>query len=207
MAAEIRSTFRSGAEIAGGGGRLSRCRYLRACIDESLRISPPVPSTLWREAAPDAVQSQQQQPLVIDGHVIPPGTQVGVNIYSLHHKEEYFPQPFRFLPERWMGGGETGLATSEALSPFSFGPRGCAGKAMAYLETSLVLAKTLWYFDFEEAAPPPRERGSGARSGFALDAGEFPIYDLFAASHDGPRLIFRPRGNYYEDLVSDGKLT
>jgi cytochrome P450 len=192
LATEIRSTFGSGAEICAGS-RLSGCRYLRACIDEALRMSPPVPSTLWREAVPDG----QSEPLVIDGHVIPPGTQVGVNIYSLHHNERYFPEPFKFLPDRWLDGKETMLATHDALAPFSIGSRGCAGKAMAYLETSLVLAKTLWYFDFETEL---HKKESEKASGFTYRAGEFPIYDLFAANHDGPRLAFRPRGSYCKEL-------
>jgi cytochrome P450 len=37
----------------------------------------------------------------------------------------------------------------DAFSPFSIGPRGCAGKAMAYLEMGLVLVKTFWYLNFE----------------------------------------------------------
>ncbi|KAI1127898.1 cytochrome P450 [Nemania abortiva] len=192
LAAEIRSTFSSGAEICAGS-RLTGCRYLRACIDESLRMSPPVPTTLWREAAP-VVPSE---PLIVDGHVVPPGTQIGVNIYSLHHNEKYFPEPFTFMPDRWLDGKETRLASSNAFVPFSVGLRGCAGKAMAYLEVSLVLAKTLWYFDFE-AARDTRE--SSTSSGLAYSAGEFPIYDIFAASHDGPRLFFRPRGTYCEEL-------
>ncbi|KAI0476374.1 cytochrome P450 [Xylariaceae sp. FL0804] len=197
LAAEIRSTFNSGREITGGA-RLSGCRYLRACIDESLRMSPPVPSTLWREAIPD----EQGRLLVVDGHVIPRGTQIGVNIYSLHHNEKYFPDSFRFLPERWMGGGaaEARLATHGALSPFSLGNRGCAGKAMAYLEISLVLAKTLWYYDFKTG---PNEANGEKRWGVVQNIREFPIYDLFAASHDGPWLSFLPRGNHYEDLFAD----
>ncbi|KAI0199420.1 cytochrome P450 [Astrocystis sublimbata] len=195
LAEEIRSTFSSGAEIRTGS-RLSGCRYLRACIDESLRMSPPVPTTLWREAAPS---ERSEQPLIIDGHVIPPGTQIGVNIYSLRHNKTYFPEPFRFFPDRWLEGKETGLANHDAFVPFSVGQRGCAGKAMAYLEMSLVLAKTLWYFDFEAA----RSKGdSDGLSGLVYSAGEFPIYDLFAASHDGPGLVFRPRDGYCEELRS-----
>ncbi|KAH9892040.1 cytochrome P450 [Xylariomycetidae sp. FL2044] len=127
---------------------------------------------LWREADPD-----EERPLVVDGQVIPPGTQVVLSIYSLYHNEQYFPEPFKFQPERWLGGGKrTSAASRDALALFSLGYRGCAGKAMAYLEVSLAIAKTL------------------CENGLVYEAGEFPIYDLFAASHDGPRLIFRPRG-------------
>ncbi|KAK7755652.1 hypothetical protein SLS62_002263 [Diatrype stigma] len=206
LAAEIRSTFNTGSEIRGGP-HLSGCRYLRACIDESLRMSPPVPGILWREAAVPATGDQQQrEPLIIDGQVIPHGTQIGVSIYSLHHNEAYFPDPFRFQPERWLEGRETAkrLATHDALAAFSIGSRGCAGKAMAYLETSLVLAMTLWYFDFEMAQDKSEKRRNGKITGVRYDEDEpgreFPIYDLFVAAHDGPVLVFRPRGNLYEEL-------
>ncbi|KAI1188380.1 hypothetical protein F5B17DRAFT_395720 [Nemania serpens] len=52
-------------------------------------MSPPVAGTLWRQQAVN--RGDEPVPLVIDGHIIPPGTQIGVN--SLHHKEQYFPRP------------------------------------------------------------------------------------------------------------------
>ncbi|XXG94150.1 hypothetical protein Hte_000402 [Hypoxylon texense] len=195
LAAEIRSTFSSGVEIRGGT-RLAGCRYLRACIDESMRMSPPVPTTLWREA----VHDDRQEPLIIDGQVIPPGTQVGVNIYSLHHNEKYFTNPFKFQPERWLDGGQKGLVNPDAFVPFSIGPRGCAGKAMADLETQLVLALTLWYFDFEMAPGYIERQSDKGRTGLTFAVGEFPAYEYFSAQHDGPELIFRPRGSFCEEL-------
>ena len=82
LAQEIRSKFQSGAEICGS--KLSTCQYLRACIDEAMRMSPPIPGTLWREQASD---DGGEKPIVIDGHVIPQGTYVGVSTYTLHHNE------------------------------------------------------------------------------------------------------------------------
>ncbi|KAI1868729.1 uncharacterized protein JN550_006304 [Neoarthrinium moseri] len=200
LATEIRTTFRSGREISGGS-RLSGCRYLRACIDEALRMSPPVPGILWREATPGI----KDKPLVIDDHVIPSGTQVGVSIYSLHHNEEYFPDPFEFQPEKWLVGTKSSRAAAQAaFTPFSIGSRGCAGKTMAYLEISLVLAKTLWYFNFQRTSSVcKKDLGSGisrVTQGLATE-NEFPIYDVFAASHDGPTLEFHPRDSLCDELT------
>ncbi|ROW10230.1 hypothetical protein VMCG_01962 [Cytospora schulzeri] len=175
LANEIRSTFASGSDIKAGP-QLSSCTYLRACIDESLRMSPPISTTLWREQDP-----KSSAPLVVDGHVIPRGTLIGVNAYALHHNEEKL--------------------ALDAFSAFSIGARACAGKPMAYLESSLVLARTLWYFDFE---PAPGGLGAvgggrmGARDG-RVRPGEFQVHDAFTARHDGPYLVFRPRG----DLVGE----
>jgi cytochrome P450 len=82
LATEIRSMFTSGSEISGP--KLAGCHYLRACIDEALRMSPPIPGTLWRQLAPEVDKSAQ---FVVDGHVIPRDTFVGVSVYSLHHNE------------------------------------------------------------------------------------------------------------------------
>ena len=198
LANEIRSSFGNSDEIRGGP-KLSGCRYLRACIDETLRISPPVTGTLWRELSPDAREGQQ--PFVIDGHVVPPHTQVGVCTYSLHHNEAYFPDPFVFRPERWLvDEGDDDEATSlnrmhAAFAPFSIGARGCAGKPMAYLEASLVIPKTLWHFDFEVAPGQDGKAGEGVAG--RMDGrgrpDEFQLYDTFGSRHEGPNLIFKLR--------------
>lgn len=192
LAAEIRSTFDSGKEISSGP-KLSSCRYLRACIDESLRMSPPVSGTLWRQRYADDTSSD---PLVVDGHVIPPGTHVGVNTYALHHEESYFPDSYKYKPERWIEADQdTRMRMNQAFSAFSIGPRGCAGKPIAYLEASLVVARALWYFDFSVA---PGE--SGKLGDDAANPGEFEIWDIFSSHQEGPNLVFQPRGDYWKDL-------
>ncbi|KAI1295899.1 cytochrome P450 [Xylaria venustula] len=178
---EIRSTFSSADEITSGA-RLSSCKYLRACIDESLRMNPPSLATLWREQSEDGGES-----MIIDGHVVPRGTQVGVNIYSLHHNEEYFPEPFSMY---------------DAFVPFLVGPRSCSGKAMVYQEVSLIIAKTLWYFDFELCSGALGNVGGGeAGNRQGRDrVGEFQMFDVFNSHHQGPNLIFKTRGGFYTDL-------
>lgn len=44
--------------------------------------------------------------LIVDGHIIPRGTLVGVNPYAVMHNEEYYPEPFVFWPERWLDEGD-----------------------------------------------------------------------------------------------------
>jgi cytochrome P450 len=199
---EIRTSFASAEQINGSG--LTACTYLRACIDESLRLSPPAPSILWRELVPG--EESSKTPFVVDGHVIPKGTIVGVSTYSLHHNDAYFPDPFSFNPERWLDtstfSSETKKLMREAFVPFSIGSRACAGKAMAYLETGLMLAMTIWYFDFKVARGSLGKVGGG-QAGFEKrrrNPGEFQLYDVFGASHDGPYLTFKPRGDFWKEL-------
>ncbi|XXG99714.1 hypothetical protein Hte_006055 [Hypoxylon texense] len=206
LASEIRSTFSSGREIKGGL-QLAGCRYLRACVDEALRMSPPISTTLWREQDRN---DNSNEPLVVDGQVIPRGTIVGVNLYALNHNEKYFPDPFVFQPERWIPADSTDTPESslsrklmyEAFVPFSVGPRGCAGKAMAYLEVSLTVAKSLWYFDFK-AAPGKLGEIGGGNAGETNGRGrpsEYQLYDIFTSRHEGPHLVFSPRGNLCSEL-------
>ncbi|KAI0967187.1 cytochrome P450 [Xylaria arbuscula] len=196
---EILSNFSNSSDIHGGP-HLSSCQYLRACIDEALRLSPPVNGTLWRELAAD---DDGSKPFVVDGHIIPKGVQVGVNIYTLHHNPEYFPDPYAFKPERWLSGDEAeNRRMKDAFAPFQIGYRGCAGKPMAYLEASLVIAKLFWYFNFESA---PGEAGQLGGGNVGDQTGrhrpdEFQMYDVFASAHNGPMLVFTPRGDHCEKL-------
>lgn len=159
-------------------------------------MNPPAGATLWRDI-PAATN-----PIVIDSHSIPPGTQVGVNTYTIHHNEEYFPEPFLFKPERWLT--EESRTTEEQLKlmhrafvPFSIGSRSCAGKSFAYAEASLLLAKTLWYFDFN-----PAEGDIGAAGG------RNPVFyteDQFGSRHWGPRLKFQLRSAVMAELYTENE--
>ncbi|OTB19780.1 hypothetical protein K445DRAFT_150069 [Daldinia sp. EC12] len=194
---EIRSTFTSAQDIKIGP-QFASCHYLRACINEALRMAPPVPGTLWRSQDPN-----DNQPLVIDGHVIPKGTLFGVSAYAIHHNEAYFPDPFKFKPERWLEGHTPASKLAhDAFAAFSVGSRSCPGKSMAYLESSLVLAKTLWYFDFEAAPDDLAGIGGGKEGGPSgrTRPGEFQLEDIFTAKHDGPYLVFRSRGEHWKDF-------
>lgn len=172
-------------------------------------MSPPFVGTFWREP-----YSSHEQ-FVVDGHVIPPGTIVGVSPYSVMHNEAYFPQPFVFRPERWLERGgmdESGPQTEQHLSmmraafaPFALGETGCLGKAMAYQEMSLVVARILWYFDFERAAGEAGKLGEGepGRTDGRGRKEEYQLFDLAVSDHVGPNLVFRPREEYWRELPVD----
>ncbi|KAL9120074.1 MAG: hypothetical protein Q9187_003369, partial [Circinaria calcarea] len=141
LTAEIHSTFPSLSSIRLGS-KLNACTYLRACIEETLRISPPGGGPLWREVLHGGA--------VIDGQFIPQGCDVGVGIYAIHHNPAYHPRPGVFVPERWMKAeGEEGKAGEQrtAHMPFSIGPRGCVGKSLAMAELMLTMAVLLWRFE------------------------------------------------------------
>lgn len=191
LAEEVRSTFASAAEIQWGA-RLASCGYLRASMDEAMRMSPPIATTLWREVCAD-------DGLVVDGLLLPRGVDVGVSPYALHHNERLFPDSFAFCPERWIVSANTSPADVErmrrAFSVFSVGPRACAGRRLAYVELSDALARTVWYLDLYSADGflASLQGGQvGARYG-RHRAREFQLEDHITCHHDGPYLRFRVR--------------
>lgn len=202
LASEIRTTFSSGREIHGGP-QLTSCKYLRAVINETLRMSPSSIGTLWRQQDL-TLPEQVGKPFIVDGHVVPPGTMVGLSPYSLLHNEKYFPEPFVFRPERHLKGEEGSEGNDmRAFAPFAVGSRSCGGRAVAYLESSLAVAKILWYFDFERA---PGDEGALGEGGLGVGKGrerknEFQVYDVVTAEHKGPNLVFKPRGQYWKELT------
>ncbi|KAK4692524.1 hypothetical protein P7C71_g4702, partial [Lecanoromycetidae sp. Uapishka_2] len=144
VVSEVLTTFTSATEIQTGP-KLASCHYLRACIDEMLRMSPPISGTLWREVCPTGI--------TIDSNFLPPGTDVGVNPYAVHHNEDLYTDSYTFKPERWIvsetNPKEAVERAREAFSPFSLGTRACAGRNMAYMELADAMAKTLWYTEFK----------------------------------------------------------
>ncbi|PPJ52050.1 hypothetical protein CBER1_09819 [Cercospora berteroae] len=194
LASEVRSAFTTVEEIHISP-RLNNLTYLRACIDEAMRLSPSVGGLLPREVLPGGT--------TIDGEHIPEGTVIGVPHYTIHHNESYYPSAFSFLPERWISGSllpQEQKVTSEAVSaaqsafcPFSVGPRGCIGKGMAYNELMITLARTIFMYDMRlapgstlgEGKPNTKEYGRHRRT-------EFQLKDTFTSMKEGPLVQFRP---------------
>ncbi|RMD40955.1 hypothetical protein DV735_g4163, partial [Chaetothyriales sp. CBS 134920] len=196
---EVRSAFNALDEIHTGP-KMDSCHFLHACIEETLRLSPPVAAPLPREVMKGGI--------VIDGHYIPEGTVVGVPAYVVHHDKDVFPDPWSFVPERWMVGsplhttnGGTVIVSKEgverarqAICPFSLGSRGCIGKPVAYLELRIALASLVWTYDLQETKGPGNSGGGGS----GLEEGrervnEYQLFDCFGSDRDGPILRFRRR--------------
>ncbi|KJZ73120.1 hypothetical protein HIM_07504 [Hirsutella minnesotensis 3608] len=212
LATEIRSTFSSGSEIQSGP-KLAGCKYLRAVIEESLRLTPPSLSPLWRVPEPTYTE-----PFIVDGHVIPPGTEVGIHLYSFLHDPTHFPEPFSFRPERWLApedeGAAAGSEANEARAKmrraqvsFGAGERSCAGKSMAFMEATTSIARILWYFDFELAPGEAGTRGAGQEGNGDPWAApnQMLLYDIITADHDGPELLFKPREQFCRELDEMGE--
>jgi cytochrome P450 len=186
---EVRLSFNSVDDIPSGTERL---KFLRACIDEALRLVPPVPSHLPREILSGG--------MIIDGQHFPQGTVVGVSTFAIHRNPNYYPKPLAFWPERWIVDKVTGVSEESvanakaAFCPFSIGQRGCIGKQVAYLELLIAMATLLFTYDLQ--LPIGLEGRVGTvdlkdRHGAHKEVTEYQFNDVFLAEKEGPIVQFR----------------
>ena len=117
--------------------------YLRACLDESLRLFPPISHPLTRQTPREGCE--------VAGQYIPGGTTVAVSAFIAHRDPVIFPDPETFNPDRWLG--EHGKDLGPNFIAFSAGARGCIGRNITYLEQHVLLASVLHRYDFELAQP------------------------------------------------------
>jgi cytochrome P450 len=188
-AEEVRAVFARPEDVCIGAALVS-CTYLRACMDESLRMSPPVGSSLWREVVAPTGS------VTIDGQAVPSRTNVGVSIYSLHHNAACYDQPFTYIPERWLGSGPAVDCARSAFTPFSIGTRGCLGKGLAQTEMLLTIARVLVAGDFRLADGELGMVGNGQVGGQLgrEHVGEYQLWDHVTSQKTGPWLQFAARG-------------
>ena len=116
--------------------QISRLPYLNAVCSETLRIYPVGMLTFPRIA---------QEPVTLQGYDLEPGTVVAGCIYLTHHREDLYPEPDLFKPERFL---KRQFSPYEYL-PFGGGSRRCIGMALAQLELKLVLVEMLTHCQLE----------------------------------------------------------
>ncbi|MCW5314197.1 cytochrome P450 [Nostoc sp. KVJ3] len=104
--------------------------YLNAVCSETLRIYPVGIITFPRVV---------KTPISLGGYELEPGTVLLGSIYLTHHREDIYPEPKQFKPERFL---ERQFSPYEYL-PFGGGTRRCIGLAFAQLEMKLALVEIL----------------------------------------------------------------
>ncbi|OBR16090.1 Cytochrome P40 monooxygenase [Colletotrichum higginsianum IMI 349063] len=137
---EVCERFTDSSEMSGTA--VQQLSYLAACIEETMRIMPPITFGLPRES-PGAE---------VDGKFVPKGTVVSTSGWSITRRHEYFFDPEAFHPERWLPPSHKYYDPlfcndlKEASQPFSLGPRVCLGINLAYVELKLLLARLVWEY-------------------------------------------------------------
>ena len=126
-----------------------RLPYLTAICNETLRIHPVAMLTFARVV---------QEPVAVLGYELTPGNMVVGCIYLVHQREDLYPNPKEFKPERFLDR----QFTPYEFMPFGGGARRCIGEALAMFEMKLTLATILSRYDLALATTQPeypRRRG------------------------------------------------
>jgi cytochrome P450 len=109
--------------------QVEKLPLLDAVVKESMRVLPPVPFLIRKV----------MQPTALGGLKMNVGDRVACSAYMTHHQEDLYPQPRRFLPDRWFQI----KPTPYEYLPFGAGPRACIGKMFAMREIKVALAMIL----------------------------------------------------------------
>ena len=191
---EVRSAFQTADDIRMGP-EMQCCSWLRACIDETMRMSPAVAGLLPREVLDGGFSIPS-----MDLH-FPPGVQIGVPTYAIQHHADYVDDPFTYAPDRWLHQDEklpehrqNKEALNSVFCPFSIGLRSCLGKPLVYMELSIAIARLVWEFDIR-LAPDQQQTESIARevkTGLRNSA-EYQYQDFFLSNNEGVFVEFRAR--------------
>jgi cytochrome P450 family 4 len=104
---------------------LQSLKYTESVIKETLRLFPPVP-----------IYSRRiEEDLEIDGRVIPANSNLNLLAYVIHKDPRYFPEPEKFIPERFDDLKYT-VENQYVFVPFSAGPRNCIGEFCSSIKST-----------------------------------------------------------------------
>lgn len=125
---------------------LSNLKYLTMCLNETLRLEPPlrIPSLL-----------SFQEDVDVGGYKIPANTAIGMNIWQMHRSPKQWQKPDEFIPERFDPESELSLTPQGGKRhPFAFGPylggkRICLGKTFAEHLGRSIVGVIVSQLDFE----------------------------------------------------------
>ncbi|MCJ1391461.1 hypothetical protein MMC18_004325 [Xylographa bjoerkii] len=104
----------------------SKMPYFMACIQETLRLSPPTPVLLTRKVGKEG--------LWLNDTLVPEATEIGANPYVINRNvRDFGADAHVFRPERWLEDPEASKHMAKRLLTWGYGVRDCAGKAISRL--------------------------------------------------------------------------
>lgn len=153
---------------------LDRLPYLRACIRESHRLTPPSSISHLRKLPVDVSMA---------GYTFPAGTRLMMNTRAFQMDARYVDEPHVFRPERWLPDAVAGRKGTEKevldhrllATPFGAGARMCLGSAIADIEIVAVTARV--FQDWKISLDPPDQEWR-RKQGLMVKADPFPRFGL-----------------------------
>lgn len=156
--------------------------YLEATIREVLRIRPVAPLLIPHVALTDTS---------IGDFSVRKGTRVIINLWSLHHDQDEWPNPESFEPARFLNSDGSGLVIpSPSYLPFGAGLRVCLGEALAKMELFLFLSTVLQRFTLSVPPGHPLPTLEG-KFGVVLQPGKYRISALPRSGWDKHKNLTR----------------
>lgn len=119
---------------------MTKMHYLKAVIKETLRLHPPIPLLVPREASQD---------VKVMGYDMAAGTMVITNAWAIGRDPSSWDEPEEFRPERFLNSSIDFKGHDYELIPFGAGRRGCPGIAFAMATNEFVLVNLMGKFDWE----------------------------------------------------------
>lgn len=116
---------------------IAEMEYLEMVLLEVLRLYPP-DFLILRKTKYD---------VEINKYHFRRGATILIPVYGIHHHEEYWPEPEKFNPDRFLEEKKD-KRQSFCYLPFGHGPRNCIGMKLAVIQIKLTLAHILRYFKF-----------------------------------------------------------
>ncbi|XAR55187.1 Flavonoid 3'-monooxygenase [Bertholletia excelsa] len=123
--------------------------YLQAVVKEVLRLHPPGPLLSWaRLAITDTV---------VDGYEVPGGTTAMVNMWAITRDPQVWPDPLKFMPERFLADVEdfSVMGLDLRLAPFGSGRRACPGESLGLTTVSFWVASLLHEYQWKQSDHNP----------------------------------------------------
>ncbi|XP_023232361.1 vitamin D 25-hydroxylase-like [Centruroides sculpturatus] len=102
--------------------------YTVSVMMEIQRWKTTVPFNLLRYALKDTT---------LQGYQIPEGTNILINLWSVHNDDAHWKNPNKFFPERFLNKETDYVKNEDAFMPFSIGKRSCPAKSLAKVELYL----------------------------------------------------------------------
>ena len=162
LKAEVYEKFGSGDDVRLEDitfESLKKCEYLKAVLNESLRMYPSVPQN-FRVATRNTTLPRGGGKDGMSPILIKKGTNVMYSVYATHRDETHYGKDAAvYRPERWFEPSTKKLGW--AFLPFNGGPRICLGQQFALTEASYVIVRLAQLFpniaSFDSDEYPPRK--------------------------------------------------